>query len=427
MRLLSDFAGGGAGLDEAVRTQLLRLDPARRARFDQVVALQAVPSLDSALAAGGENKALAALAGLIYAYWLPPDALLVALDPLLLSKHRFVPPAGLFAAAALMPSGKPPGSHFAGGFAGFEVLADRLAVGARTAGPGARVPVMGGVGASEPGGPSEPSAPADAVFRADARLVEVHAVITDGRGRYIDDLRQSEFSIRDGGEARPLAGFEVHSTGISVALVLDSTVSMHAAFPALKDAALKLIGELQPRDQVAVYSFNGGVALLQPFTADHAAARRAVVHAGVTGDTALYDALIRVSLDFSGRSGRKAIVLLTDGDDNRSVLTGAMAVRQLKGAGVPVYTVAQGAAFQLPGLLKELDEISVATGALPFKIQHPNEIRQVFERIGRDLQHGYLLTFRPPAGDDRTWRRIEVELRSQRNYRIRGRQGYYLE
>ena len=251
--------------------------------------------------------------------------------------------------------------------------------------------------------------------------------MTDARGRYIDDLPQSEFSIRDEGESKPLAAFDAKSGGISVALVLDSTLSMHAAFPSLKDAALKLIGELQPRDQVAVYSFNSNIEMLQQFTTDHVAARRAIMQAKVAGNTALYDALARVSGAFAGRSGRKVIVLFTDGDDNSSELTGAMAVRRLKGAGVPVYTVAQGAAFLIPHMLKELAELSNATGALPFGIEHSNEIRQVFERISEDLQHGYLLAFRPPPGDDKAWRRIEVQLRTQKGYRIRGRQGYYLE
>ncbi len=424
VRILSEIAGGAAGLDEAVRSRLLRLDPARRGRFDQVIELQRAPSLASALAAGGEGKAPPALAGLVYAYWLDPRALLVSMDPLLLSKHKFAPPAGLFAASTLAPSGRQPGSHFAGGFLGFDEVAGRLALGSEAAVPGA---MAGDTGATLPGGPSAPAGPAEAVFHADARLVEVHAVITDGRGRYVDDLPKTEFVIRDEGALQTVSGFEAHSSGISVALVLDSTVSMHAAFPALKDAALKLIGELQPRDQVAVYSFNSTVALLQPFTTEHAAARRAVIHASVAGDTALYDALVRVSLDFAGRSGRKVVVLFTDGDDNRSVLTGAMAVRQLKAAGVPVYTVAQGGAFLVPGLLKELAEISEATGALPFKIQHPNEIRQVFERIAEDLQHGYLLAFRPSGGGGAAWRRIEVQTRSQKGYKIRGRQGYFLE
>ncbi len=425
VKVLSEISGGEAGLDEAVRTRLLRLDPVRRARFDQVLALQRAPSLAAALAAGGDNKALPALAGLIYAYWLNPDALLVSLDPFLLSKHRFAPQAGLFAASSLVPSGKPPGSYFAGGFAGFDVLAGHLAVAPLA--PSVSVATAAGAGAMGPSGPGAPSTPADALFHADARLVEVHAVATDGRGRYINDLPQSEFVIRDEGATQPLTAFDAHSTGISVALVLDSTVSMHADFPILKDAALNLIGELQSRDQVAVYSFNSGVTLLQPFTLDHAAARRAVIHATVAGDTALYDALVRVSLDFAGRSGRKVIVLFTDGDDNSSVLTSAMAVRRLKSAGVPVYTVAHGAAFHVPGLLKDLAEISDATGALPFRIQHATEMRQTFQRIAEDLQHGYLLTFRPSAGGEQVWRRIEVQMRGQKNYKVRGRQGYYLE
>lgn len=118
-----------------------------------------------------------------------------------------------------------------------------------------------------------------------------------------------------------------------------------------------------------------------------------MVRTNLAGDTTLDDGSVRVSNDFSGRSVRKVIVLVTEGNDNSSVLTGAMTVRR-----------PQGAAFSIPHMLKEPTEISNATGALPFKIQQPNEIRQVFERIAGDLQHAYLLAFHPaPGGKPTIW------------------------
>jgi Ca-activated chloride channel family protein len=90
---------------------------------------------------------------------------------------------------------------------------------------------------------------------------------------------------------------------------------MQNALPPLKSAALKLIGEMRPTDAVAVYSFNVAVTELQPFTTDKAAAERAILRIRAEGATALYDALVRVNRDLAGRTGKKAIVVFTDGSD----------------------------------------------------------------------------------------------------------------
>jgi hypothetical protein len=118
-------------------------------------------------------------------------------------------------------------------------------------------------------GPSEAvTVPAEVVFRASGRLVEVYATITDQRGRYADDLPRDQFGIMDRGSPRQIVAFESRSSTVSCALLLDTTGSMQAALPSLKNAAMKLIAELGPDDSVAVYGFSDTVSELQPFTTD---------------------------------------------------------------------------------------------------------------------------------------------------------------
>jgi VWFA-related protein len=193
----------------------------------------------------------------------------------------------------------------------------------------------------------------------------------------------------------------------------------------LKATALKLLGELRPIDSVAIYTFSDSVTALQPFTADKNAAARAVLRTRAYGKTALYDALTRVSREIAERAGKKVIVVFTDGADNLSALTSETALRRAKTLGVPVYTIAQGDALESPDLLKQLANLSHATGGVAFTIHSPTEIEKVFETITEDLMHGYLLAFQPPATEDRTWRPIEVKLRSPRGHKIRARLGYY--
>jgi len=436
VEVLRAMAGQAPNPAEALASKLLRLDPQRTAQFLRVLELQNVPRLDAARLAGNAGLALHALSGVVYAALLPPDCLLVSEDPLLVRKHRFFEmgpkdqaiPA--FQPAVLHLSNKPPGSYFSGGFAGFAEAARDLA---RAAEPATAAATGDSPAPGAPPLPALPS-PGDAplpatghVFRADARLVEVHATITDERGRYVDGLRREQFTILDQGEPRPIAAFETHTSALSCALLLDTTGSMEPALPALKNAALKLIDELRDEDAVAVYTFQDSVSLPQPLTTDKRAAKRAVLRAVSGGQTALYDALVRVTRDIAGRSGKKVIIVFTDGADNVSALTAEAAVRRAKIAGVPVYAIAQGAALDSPVLLKQLESIASATGGLAYGIRGAGQIRAVFESVAEDLKHGYLLAYQPAPVQDREWRRIELRLSGAQGFKVRAREGYYPE
>jgi Ca-activated chloride channel family protein len=257
--------------------------------------------------------------------------------------------------------------------------------------------------------------------------VEVYATVKDAHGHYVDDLPGGEFTITEDGKPLPTVAFETRVAPVSVALLFDTTGSMQAALPALRNAALKLIADLRPIDSVAVYSFNDSVTELQPFTTDKSSAKRAVMRTHAAGSTALYDALVRVNLDLAGRSGKKVIVVFTDGADNSSVLTTDAAVLRAKSAGLPIYTIAQGSALQHPELLKQLAGVSKTTGGVAFAIHGPAEIRDVFEAVSQDLMHGYLITFQPPPAEGHTWHPIEVNLNGAKSHKIRAREGYYPE
>lgn len=428
MELMRALIGGG-DLDQGVRHKLLRLSGARRVAFDRVAAAQAVPALQTAERLKDDQTVLPALAGLSYAAYLSPDALLVSEDAKLLSKHRFAPLAGapVFTAAVLEKSTKAPGSRFAGGFIAFDELARRLPA----AGPIA-APSTAEVRAGPSGGGSFVGAPPEAalegqVFRADARLVEVYATVTDSRGRYADELPASEFTVLEDGKPRKVVSFESRLAGVSCALLLDSTLSMQASLPALKNAALELIAQLRGADALSVYTFNDAVTGHGAPALDKTPGRRAVVRARAQGETALYDALIRVIRDMAALQGKKAIVVFTDGDDNSSSLGSANVIRRAKAAGIPIYTIAQGMALADPTLPRLLAGISTGTGGLPFTIREPKEIQQVFDAVAKDLAHGYLLTIAPGSDGNPTWRKLEVQVPRRAGYKVRSREGYYPE
>jgi Ca-activated chloride channel family protein len=406
------LASIGAGTLEGVES-LLRLSGPRRAAFERILSLQQVPPL-----ADG-NEALITLSGLVYAAHLNPDALL-ADDPTLLRRHRFVDPKrpGLFLPARLEISSEAPGPRFTGGFANFDAAARKLAPTPRDARLAPRT--------DEPMPDPEPE-PAGGTFHAQARLVEVYAMITDNRGRSIDGLSASDFTLLDNGAQQPIVAFEPQLSAVSCALVLDVTESMEASLASVRKAAFELIDALRPSDSIAVFAFNQTVTTRQPFTRDKAAAKRAVLGAEIGGVTALYDALARVTRAMSGRSGKKVIVVLTDGSDNSSVLSAGTAIRRAKNAGAAIYTIAEGAALDDKSLVESLADIAGSTGGLPFVATDPRRLRGAAETIAADFTHGYLLAFRPAPGGTNGWRRIEVLLRGEKRYKIRARAGYYPE
>jgi VWFA-related protein len=178
---------------------------------------------------------------------------------------------------------------------------------------------------------------------------------------------------------------------------------------------------------VAVYSFNDTVSELQPFTTDKAAAKRAILKTHAAGITALYDALVRVNHDLSARTGKKVIIVFTDGADNASMLTAGTAVERAKTRGIPIYTIAEGEVLTHPELIQQLGNMSRSTGGTPFLIRKLSDIGEVFDKVSQDLMHGYLLTFQSNPGDNRVWRKIQVVLRGPEGQQVRAREGYYAE
>jgi Ca-activated chloride channel family protein len=417
VKALREMAGGAANLDEAVPGRLLALSATRRAAYDRVMELQHTPKLAS-VGQGRDRsqRTRSALGGMVYADLLEPDSLVVAEDPTLLARQRFVDATfrcKLFCSSRpTLDTGK---VAFLGGFANFEesarlIAREKIRIAARL-GPAA-------AGSARAG--------SNADFQATARLVEVYATVTVGNGEYADGLSRADFAVFDNGEPAPVAAFDSNAAGVSVALLLDASGSMTGALSTVRKSAFALAGNLRPADSVAVYSFGNSVSELQAWTADKDAAKRAILGVRLQDATELHDALVRVIHEMSERNGKKAIVVFTDGHDTASALNAEAVVRRARETGIPVYTIAHGEALTHPGFLNHLEKIAASTGGWAFAIRERSEIAPAFKRISEDLSHGYLLAFRPDEDPQRAWHRIQVRVRGK-DRRVRAREGYYPE
>jgi VWFA-related protein len=402
-----EMLGDPDDLDEAIPGRLLRLSGDRRAAFDRVLELQRIPRV--AGASRSPEKTLAALAGLVYAATLRPDSLLVAENPELAAAHRFVEaPSQCGPFCPALPTVESGRAYVAGGFAGFERAVQFI--GREKIQPAA---VTDARGAAR----KEDSPAAD--FQASARLVEVY-VSSPGE----HSASKGDFKILDNGKPAAIGHFENDSAAVSVALLLDASNSMTPAMASLRKSACALASNLRPIDSSAVFGFGETMTELQTWTHEADAAKRAVLSLRTHGATELYDALVRLIYEMAGRTGKKAIVVFTDGDDTASGLSSDQAVRRAKEKGIPIYTVAHGAALTRRLFVERLAAMAKATGGLSFAIREPREIGPVFERISQDLSHGYLLSFSPDEDPGGAWHTLQVTMRGKA---VRAREGYYPE
>jgi Ca-activated chloride channel family protein len=269
----------------------------------------------------------------------------------------------------------------------------------------------------------------DVTFEGEVNLVEVYATVFDDRGQAVGGLTKNQFAILDNGKARSIRVFEPTYGALSCALLLDTTGSMRFALSAVTNGARDLIAAMRPGDSVAVYAFTDHLEQLQEMTADRDAATAALNRLRAEGRTALFDSIAQLSLDLGKRPGKKAIVVLTDGGDNASVLNREATVASARRAGVPIFAVAEGEALHVPAEADLLRDLAEETGGRMYKANRSKEIETVFQALGRYLQNGYLLGFQaPPEAKRDSWHELQVLIKdTSEQLKVRARTGYSIE
>ena len=283
---------------------------------------------------------------------------------------------------------------------------------------------LGVLGMGHAQSPQSEAISSDQVFKVVTRLVEIHATVTQGKRRYVRGLTKENFSVYDNGAPQQLSVFESDRSGFSCALLLDTTGSMKKALPTLKRAVLEFVDSLRPVDSMAVYSFSTQLTRLQQFTLDKSEVKRAVLKTRAVGATALFDAVYRVAQDLTSVEGKKAILVFTDGDDNSSVLNARSTIRRARMIGIPVFAAAQGQALEDRELLKQIFELSDATGGRAFEMKASGHAQRIFAEVSASLRHSYLLGYQAPQIETPGWRTIRLVVNGIKRPRVRAKSGY---
>jgi VWFA-related protein len=269
------------------------------------------------------------------------------------------------------------------------------------------------------------------------RVNEVNWVFTvmDRHGRYVKDLKKEDFNVLDNNRpVNRIRSFQNETDlPLQVGLLIDASNSIRERFKFEQESAIEFLNSTIRRkyDKAFVIGFDVTPEVTQDFTDDTEALSQGIRVLRPGGGTALFDALYyacRDKLMKEPHSGpvRKAIILLTDGDDNLSHVTREEAIEMAQRAEVVVYTISTNLTDKGGGGDKVLQRIADATGGRSYTPFQLTDVADAFGKIQDELRSQYALSFRPPElTPDGSFHVVQILAKNHKGLRIRGRLGYY--
>ena len=271
-----------------------------------------------------------------------------------------------------------------------------------------------------------------ATFTSGIDLVRIAAIVRDHKGRFVQDLSAGDFDVLDGGQLRPIADFRQDLVEVSVGLLFDVSGSMESALPDAREAATHLLSWLEPKDEVAVFTFDTRLDEIVPFTSGLKKLPDSMSTMTPFGATSLLDAIVRMAERVGTREGRRrAVVVLTDGRDTSSRLTPSQVSGIASSIDVPVYVFATVPSVDNPSteystnadssLAGPLGDLTAWTGGHVFVASTPAARGAAARQIVDELRHQYLIAFESSGTSG--WHPLVVRARNK-DLTVRARSGY---
>jgi VWFA-related protein len=297
-------------------------------------------------------------------------------------------------------------------------------------------------------------------LRVDVVLVQLNVAVTDSKGHYITGLRPEDFEVTEDKIAQKISTFEsgsgpqrvvtrsVPSDGVqaaetqagdalssppqtdiaqtSVIILFDTSNYMYRGFVYAQDAIADFVRSLEGFSKVALYSYNRDLSRMSSLTDDRSQVLHGVRSTVAGDDAALYDCLLMTVKDAAHLTGRKAIVVFSNGPDNASVVPPEDVTELAQSTGTTIYLVStrQAEADPISGVVFE--RMSRDTGGKAYFSKTWKDEAKAFAAIREDLEHLYSISYYPQPNPNRGWRSISIKLNGPglQKYRIRTRDGY---
>ena len=273
------------------------------------------------------------------------------------------------------------------------------------------------------------------VFRADVKLVRLLTTVKDANGALVGGLTKADFLISDNGAPQEIAVFEQHTAQpLSVAIMLDISGStakdLKYEVDSLQRFAKALFGSGNPEDQAALYTFNHDVAKVSSFTRRLNRLESALRGLKAGAGTSLYDAILLGTAELGRRSGRRVLIVVTDGGDTTSFTTFHAALEAAHRNDAVIYSILvvpiKNDAGRNIGGEHALELFAAGTGGKVFQPTVGAALDKAFEAILKDLRSQYLLAYYPkhvPLTRNR-FHTVKVETKTP-GLRVQSRSGYY--
>jgi Ca-activated chloride channel homolog len=296
-------------------------------------------------------------------------------------------------------------------------------------------------------------------------MVQLNVAVTDKNGNYITGLRPQDFAIVEDGilekaatfaegnePARSISEFSgqdssaatsvgaaKHSSdgaspqsldslvsGANVFLLFDTSNYMYRGFVFAQDAIAEFVRSLTKADKIAFYSYSRDLSRAALLTSDRSQVVRAVRSTVAGDDAALYNALLLTLKDAAHNTGRKVVVVFSNGPDNSSVVPPEDVAELAQSAGVSIYMISTQKARLEPVSTAVFDRMTAATGGKAYFAKDWKDEHRAFASIRDDLAHLYSLSYYPKPNANTGWRAITVRLVGDqlKKYKVRTRNGY---
>ncbi len=254
-----------------------------------------------------------------------------------------------------------------------------------------------------------PRARIKATLAVTSQLVVVPVTVLDKKGAPLLDLSRGSFRVWEDGVEQSISSFTQDDAPVSIGIVFDASRSMEPRMAQSREAVRELFADALPDDEFHLVEFNDRPKLLCGLTTDTRQVGEALERVTSRGWTALFDGIYLSAQQMRrARHPRKALVVISDGDDNFSRYRESELRSYLMEAGVVVYSIAISTAWQLPP--HHLDRLSRETGGRAYAVGKMETLGETVRAIGHAIRNQYVLTYSPTnPQQDGKFRRITLE------------------
>jgi Ca-activated chloride channel homolog len=303
-------------------------------------------------------------------------------------------------------------------------------------------------------------------LRVQVNLVQLNVAVTDKNGNYLTGLHLKDFAVTEDGISQQVATFGEGNemvrtraeltepgpktaepgapalappssttseetldslvTGASVFVLFDTSNYMYRGFVFAQDAIAEFVRSLGKADKIAFYSYSRNLSRASMLTADRSQVLRAVRSTVAGDEAALYNTLLLTLKDAAKFTGRRVVVVFSNGPDNFSVVPPEDVAEFAQSTGVSIYMISTRAAQLEPISTAVFERMTAATGGKAYFAKTWRDEKRAFMSIRDDLAHLYTLSYYPQANPNTGWRSIKVKLvgSNLKKYNIRTRNGY---